>query len=94
LINSERETQHATAAARAIVGDSNVDEVMERIAGAEDFAWMLREKPGAYIMIGGGDHDVACTSLHNPHYDFPDAILSTGADYWVRLVRDRLPANS
>jgi metal-dependent amidase/aminoacylase/carboxypeptidase family protein len=54
--------------------------------GAEDFAYMLREKPGCYVWLGNGPGTGGCT-LHNPHYDFNDEILPLGVSYWVRLVR-------
>jgi hippurate hydrolase len=53
--------------------------------GAEDFAFMLQEKPGCYIWIGNGPSAGSCL-LHNPHYDFNDDILPVGAAYWVKLV--------
>ena len=53
--------------------------------GAEDFAYMLAEKPGCYVWLGNGPGSGGCT-LHNPHYDFNDDILSIGVSYWVRLA--------
>ena len=53
--------------------------------GAEDFAWFLEQKPGAYIWIGNGAAP-GRAMLHNPHYDFNDEILPLGASYWARLV--------
>ena len=52
---------------------------------AEDFAPLLERKPGAYIWIGNGGAELGAV-LHNPHYDFNDAVLPIGASYWVRLV--------
>jgi hippurate hydrolase len=49
----------------------------------------LEKKPGAYIWIGNGDAGGAAM-LHNPHYDFNDAILPLGASYWVRLTESAL----
>ena len=61
------------------------------IAGAEDFAFMLEKKPGAYIMIGnGGTGEGGCHNVHSPLYDFSDEILTTGAAYWVNLVQVEL----
>jgi hippurate hydrolase len=58
------------------------------LAGAEDFAFMLEKKPGAYIMIGnGGDGEGGCQNVHSPLYDFNDEILTTGAAYWLNLVQ-------
>jgi hippurate hydrolase len=59
--------------------------------GSEDFAFLLREKPGCYIWLGNGPTDGGCL-LHNPHYDFNDDILTVGASYWARLVESALPA--
>ena len=58
--------------------------------GAEDFAYMLQEKPGCYIWLGNGLGQGGC-SLHNPHYDFNDEIMPLGISYWVRLVERMLP---
>jgi metal-dependent amidase/aminoacylase/carboxypeptidase family protein len=46
--------------------------------GAEDFAYMLQEKPGCYVWLGNGPGTGGC-SLHNPHYDFNDEIFATAA---------------
>jgi hippurate hydrolase len=43
---------------------------------------MLQQRPGTYLMIGNGES----ASLHNPRYNFNDAILTTGAAYWTGLV--------
>jgi hippurate hydrolase len=53
--------------------------------GAEDFAFMLEQKPGCYIFIGNGPADGGRV-LHNPRYDFNDELLPIGASYWARLV--------
>ncbi|WP_445005464.1 M20 aminoacylase family protein [Halomonas mongoliensis] len=71
-------------------------EVLERVPGiervhrdlppsmaSEDFAFMLNERPGAYIWLGNGEHSAA---LHNPHYDFNDDLTPLGVEYWTRLV--------
>jgi hippurate hydrolase len=57
--------------------------------GAEDFAFMLREKPGCYAWIGNGSSENGRV-LHNPRYDFNDEILPIGASYWVRLAETKL----
>ena len=59
--------------------------------GAEDFAYMLERKPGAYIFMGAGGGEAAPT-LHSPDYDFNDEALPYGASYWARLVEQLLPA--
>jgi hippurate hydrolase len=82
-VNSEAETRVAAAAAAAVVGEPNVDTALLPTMGSEDFAFMLREKPGCYIFIGNGEE---AAGLHNPHYDFNDEILPIGASYWATLV--------
>jgi metal-dependent amidase/aminoacylase/carboxypeptidase family protein len=75
-----------------IVGAENV-QAQEPTMGAEDFAYMLQAKPGAYCFIsnGEGDHRSMghgggpCT-LHNPSYDFNDTLIPLGATYWVQLA--------
>ena len=91
-INAPAEAAFARQVMASIVGDANVLE-QEPTMGAEDFAYMLLAKPGAYCFIanGEGDHRAMghgggpCT-LHNPSYDFNDALIPLGATYWVRLA--------
>jgi hippurate hydrolase len=85
-INTPVETQIAANVAAEIVGSNNVDLQPTPSLGAEDFSFMLQEKPGCYIWIGNGSSSGSCL-LHNPHYDFNDEILATGAAYWVKLVK-------
>ena len=83
--NAVAETELALQAAIAVAGESSVDRQPVPSMGSEDFAFMLQEKPGCYIWIGNGSSENSCL-LHNPHYDFNDEILATGASYWVKLV--------
>ncbi|MBX9942950.1 MAG: amidohydrolase [Reyranella sp.] len=88
LINAREQTSIAVEAAALTVGAENVERNVSPIAGAEDFAFMLEKKPGAYIMIGnGGTDEGGCHNVHSPLYDFNDKILTTGAAYWMNLVR-------
>jgi amidohydrolase len=92
LVNSEAETNIAIDVATALVGADNVDGHARLVNGSEDFAYMLQEKPGCYIMIGGGGNVAEKTVpfCHNPHYDFNDDIIALGASYWVELTRHYL----
>ena len=83
--NTDAETAIATEVAQALVGIDNVNLNPVPSMGSEDFAFMLQEKPGCYVWLGNGSSDGGCL-LHNPHYDFNDNILTTGASYWVKLV--------
>ena len=97
LVNHAKETAFATEVMRAVVGVENVDAQVEPTMGAEDFAFMLQEKPGCYVFIGNGDgdhrdigHGLGPCNLHNPSYDFNDDLLPIGATYWVRLAETYL----
>jgi hippurate hydrolase len=82
-VNDPEEVERAAAAAAAVAGA--VDRNPVPSMGAEDFAFLLREKPGCYIWIGNGSGEGGCT-LHSARYDFNDAILPIGASYWATLV--------
>ena len=95
-INSVAEAEFARQVMIGIVGEQNVLP-QEPTGGAEDFAFMLQAKPGAYVFIANGDGDHRdmghgggpCT-LHNPSYDFNDALIPLGGTYWVELARQWL----
>lgn len=72
-----------------LVGTENVLLDQAPSMGSEDFAFMLLQKPGAYIWIGNGTMKGG-KGLHNPHYDFNDEILALGASYWVALTQQHL----
>lgn len=91
VTNSKRESQWAFEAARSVVGASQVITEFAQEMGAEDFAFMLRHKPGCYALIGNGD-DGARGGLHTPRYDFNDEALVIGAAFWVSLCYFALDA--
>jgi amidohydrolase len=84
LVNHERQTDVAASAARDVAG--KVDTDFTPWMGAEDFAFMLEERPGAFIFIGNGDS----AGLHHPAYDFNDEAIPVGTSYWVRLAESAL----
>ncbi len=89
-VNTEQETQWSAEAACAVVGPKNVSRDPQPCMASEDFAYMLQERPGAYLWMGNGPSDHDCM-LHNPRYDFNDEAIAIGASYWVRLVETLLP---
>ena len=98
LINHPEQTAFAVEAMRAVVGPERVDTHVEPTMGAEDFAFMLQEKPGCYVFIGNGEgahraggHGLGPCQLHNTSYDFNDNLLPIGASFWVKLVEMSLP---
>ncbi|MGQ0662392.1 MAG: M20 aminoacylase family protein [Pseudomonadota bacterium] len=86
VVNAEPETEIAAATLVELVGKGDVKRDIEPTMGAEDFAFMLKAKPGCYVFIGNGASD----PLHNPRYDFNDEILPLGASYWARLIERTL----
>ena len=85
-INHADAAMRAAAIAGQIVGAQHVHQDLPPSMGAEDFAFMLEEKPGAYIWIGTGEGAM----LHNAAYDFNDDILPIGASYWAKLAESEL----
>ena len=84
-INSADETALALKVAEILVGEANINRAPQASMGAEDFSFMLQQKPGCYIWLGGKTEKTQ-GMLHHPKYDFNDDILSHGAAYWIQLV--------
>ena len=85
-VNHAAETAHAIAAAQAV--SDQVESDTPPIMPAEDFAFMLEERPGAYIFLGNGDSAMC----HHPAYEFDDRAIPLGASWFAELVEQRLPA--
>jgi amidohydrolase len=91
LVNEPESTANMVRAAQNLVGEAKVNANAKPITGGEDFADMLRVKPGAFIFIGNGvQRDGSYHAVHTPHFDFNDDILTLGAGFWVNLVRQEL----
>jgi amidohydrolase len=87
-VNDADQTEFALDIMSSLVGVKNVNRNIEPTMGAEDFAFMLAQRPGCYAFIG---NDVKSDSgqnfgLHHPNYDFNDDVISLGASYWVKLA--------
>ena len=92
-VNTQSETQFALGVMRDVVGAQKVNTNVDPTMGAEDFSFMLLERPGCYGYIGNGlgehrehGHGIGPCMLHNSSYDFNDDVLTLGSTYWVRLV--------
>jgi hippurate hydrolase len=86
LVNHERQTEFAASVAQQVAGESQVDTDLPPMMGAEDFSFMVNERPGAFIWIGNGDS----AGLHHPKYNFNDDAIPFGTSYWVKLVETAL----
>ena len=82
--NNEEATQHAISVASSV---SEVDTDTPPVMPSEDFAYMLMEKPGAFIFLGNGDSQM----LHNPEYIFDDEAIPFGSSWYAGMVEERLP---
>jgi hippurate hydrolase len=89
LVNHMAETDFVQQVAEELVGKDRVLRNPRALTGSEDFAFMLEEVPGCYLLIGNGDgtgdgHG-ACM-VHNPGYDFNDDNVAVGSAFWSLLV--------
>ncbi|MEL6682881.1 MAG: M20 aminoacylase family protein [Pseudomonadota bacterium] len=84
MANSEAQTEFAADVARSVSGDC-ADATL--VMGGEDFAFMLEERPGAYILVGNGD----TASVHHPEYNFNDDAIPAGCSWWAEIVEQRMP---
>ncbi|WP_137699914.1 M20 aminoacylase family protein [Marimonas lutisalis] len=83
--NHPEQTDFAIEVAKSISGDC---EEAPLVMGGEDFAFMLEERPGAYILVGNGD----TAMVHHPEYNFNDEAIPAGCSWFAEVVEKRLPA--
>ena len=84
--NHAAQTEFAARVAGEIAGNERVNHAIAPMMGAEDFSYMLDERPGCFIFIGNGNS----AGLHHPAYDFDDSAIPIGVSYWARLVETGL----
>lgn len=98
-LNTPSHADHCAEIAKQLVGRDKVQRNHPPSMGAEDFAYLLQAKAGAYIWLGtgGSDHEhgllasgLGTCMLHNAHYDFNDEMLALGANYWITLAKETL----
>ena len=90
LVNWEKESDIAADVAAEVVGADSVTRDCNPSMGAEDFSFMLNERPGCFVWLGGRFDDRETHPLHNTQYEFNDDTLAIGASYWVRLTEQLL----
>ena len=89
-VNHAEQARFAGDVAELLVGKENVIRDLAPSMGAEDFAFMLQEKPGCYVRLGQGGGPSNCF-LHNSRYDFNDAVIPLGAAFFAALAERRMP---
>ena len=85
MSNSSEQTEFAAKVARDVAGECAEAPL---VMGGEDFAYMLEERPGAYILLGNGDS----SPVHHPKYNFNDDVIPFGCSWLVELVEQKMPA--
>ncbi|MCR8826432.1 M20 aminoacylase family protein [Pseudosulfitobacter koreensis] len=85
MANHDAQTEFAADVARAVSGGCDDAPL---VMGGEDFAFMLEERPGAYILVGNGEGAM----VHHPEYNFNDEAIPAGCSWWAGIVEQRMPA--
>ena len=85
MVNHDVQTEFAAEVAKSVSG-ACADAPL--VMGGEDFAFMLEERPGAYILVGNGD----TAAVHHPEYNFNDDAIPAGCSWWAEIVEKRMPA--
>lgn len=84
-INHPDAVARAARVAEDLVGAARVHRGLPPSMGADDFSYLLQQRPGAYLWLGTAVEGADC-SLHNPNYDFNDDVLPLGASLFARLA--------
>lgn len=61
--------------------------VGQPMAASEDFGLFGGKAPAAMFFLGAGENH---PSLHNPDYDFPDALIPVGANVFLQTIENLL----
>jgi amidohydrolase len=85
--NTPEQTAFMASVAAEVAGEGAVDANVPPVMGAEDFSYMLEQRPGAYILLGNGD----TAGVHHPAYDFNDAAIPYGVSLWARIIETGMP---
>jgi amidohydrolase len=84
-VNHPEQTKFAADCAEEVSGSVIRD--VKPVMPAEDFAFMLEARPGAYIFMGNGD----TAQCHHPAYNFDDSAIPAGCSWFVTLAERRMP---
>ena len=84
MVNAADQTDFAAEVAHGVSGQCDWAPL---VMGGEDFAYMLQERPGAYILVGNGD----TAMVHHPEYDFNDETIPAGCSWWAGIAEQRMP---
>ena len=87
-VTANHPTERELAAASAGAVTEVRRDLLPAMTG-EDFSWFLHEVPGAFVWIGNGPGEGGC-ELHNPNYDFNDAVLPVASGFLAEVAKRAL----
>ncbi|PWS38153.1 amidohydrolase [Falsiroseomonas bella] len=90
-INHADQARRAARAAETVLGGGRIHRDKPPVMGAEDFAYFLEDRPGAYIKLGQAQGSKGARPVHTTLYDFNDELLPVGASFFATLVEQELP---
>jgi amidohydrolase len=90
LINHRAEADLVAEVGREVMGPESLSKEGLPVLGAEDFAYYLHQRRGAYFFLGGGRPGQSSPMCHSSHYDFNDNLLLPGIAMFLRLVEREL----
>jgi amidohydrolase len=86
VVNDPGEVERVRRAAADVFGAANVHEPPP-MAAAEDFAYFLAERPGAFVFVGAGNRERGIDAPHHsPRFDIDESALPRGAELLARLA--------
>lgn len=90
LVNDDEYTDRNIAAAKAYLGEENVEE-LDLWMAAEDFAFYTHEVPGCFYRLGTRNEEKGITSgVHTPTFDIDENALKTGMGLLAYLAVSEL----
>ena len=79
--------QLGKSAAKEILGEENLIEMLDPIMGGEDFAYYTEEVPGCFSFLGVGNPDIdAVYDVHHPMFKVDEKALSLGTAIHVNTA--------
>ncbi|MGR3838658.1 MAG: M20 aminoacylase family protein [Cognatishimia sp.] len=87
MANHDDQTEFAAKVAADVSGSCDSAPL---VMGGEDFAYMLEERPGAYILMGNGD----TAAVHHPEYNFNDDVIPMGCSWFAEMVEQSMPVQN
>ncbi|WP_096199573.1 amidohydrolase [Bacillus sp. FJAT-45350] len=94
LKNDPEETRRIERLAKNIVDENQVVHI-PKITGMEDFAYYLKEVPGTFVFVGGGNPEInAIYPHHHPKFDVDERAIITIGQLFISAVFDYLNGSS